>query len=64
MPYWQAQVGQRRHGRAAAITRELLDCQDGLGMRTLIDQQGLSQDAADQRYTRIRTLMARLLPPT
>jgi hypothetical protein len=35
-----------------------------LGMRGLIDQQRLSKDAADQRYTRIRALTARLVPPT
>jgi len=33
-------------------------------MQALIDQHRLSKDAADQRYTRIRALIARLLPPT
>jgi hypothetical protein len=33
-------------------------------MRALIDQQRLNQDAADQRYTWIRALIARLLPPS
>ncbi|HUB37258.1 MAG TPA: hypothetical protein VMA72_00240 [Streptosporangiaceae bacterium] len=50
--------------RAAAITRELFHRQGGPGMRALIDQQRLSKDAADQRYTRIRALIARLLPPS
>jgi len=50
--------------QGAAITRELFDRQGGPGMRALIDQQRLTKDAADQRYTRIRALMARLLPPT
>jgi hypothetical protein len=48
--------------QGAAITRELFDRQGGPGMRALIDQQRLSKDAADQRYTRIRALIARLLP--
>jgi hypothetical protein len=33
-------------------------------MQALTDQQHLSKNAADQRYTRIRALIARLLPPT
>jgi hypothetical protein len=51
-------------GQGAAIVRELFERRDGLGMRALIDQQRLSKDAADQRYTRIRALIARILPPT
>jgi hypothetical protein len=47
----------------AAITRELFHRQDGPGMRALIDQQRLSKDAADQRYTRIHALIARLMQP-
>jgi|SRR5215469_6784022 len=50
--------------QGAAITRELFDRRGGPGMRTLIDQQRLSKDAAAQRHTRIRALMARQLPPT
>jgi hypothetical protein len=46
----------------AAITRELFNRQRGPGMRALIDQQRLSREAADRRYTRIRALIARLLP--
>jgi hypothetical protein len=49
---------------AAAITRELFASQRGPGMRALNEQQPLSNDAAGQRYTRIRALIARLLPPT
>jgi hypothetical protein len=48
---------------SAAIVRELFDSQSGPGFRALISQQHLSQGAADQRYTRIRALIARLLPP-
>ena len=35
-----------------------------LTRRALTDHQRRSKDAADQRYTRIRALTARLLPPT
>ncbi len=51
-------------GRGATIIRDLFDRQADPGMRALIDQQRLNKDAADQRYTRIRALIARLLPPT
>lgn len=54
------------HGIAAegaAIIKQLFDHQSGHGMRTLTGQQRLNRDAANQRYTRIRALMARLLPP-
>jgi hypothetical protein len=49
--------------KAAAIIRELFG-KNRPGMQALADQQRLSQDAADRRYTRIRALTARLLPPT
>jgi hypothetical protein len=49
---------------AAAIIQKLFDGRDSPGIQTLAEQQQLSQDAADQRYTRIRALIARLLPPT
>jgi hypothetical protein len=49
--------------QGAAIIRALFDRQDGPGMRALIDQQRLSKDSAQQRFTRIRALTARLLPP-
>jgi hypothetical protein len=48
---------------AAAIIRELFT-QNGPGMQTLADEQRLSKDAGGQRYTRIRALIARCLPPT
>lgn len=48
----------------AAIIRKLFDGRDSTGIRTLAEQQRLSPDAADQRCTRIRALVARLLPPT
>jgi len=50
--------------QGAAIIRELFHRQADPGMQALIDQQRLSKVAAEQRYTRIRALMARLLPPT
>lgn len=61
----QADAFSRRgSGQAAAIIRELFNRRDGPGTRTLIDQQRLGKDAADQRHTRIRALITRLLPPT
>lgn len=48
---------------AAVIIRELFG-KNGPGMQTLTDQQRLSKDAADRRYTRIRALTARLRPPS
>ena len=48
---------------AAVIIRELFT-QNAPGIKTLADQQRLSRDAADQRHTRIRALIARLLPAT
>lgn len=60
-----AEVDTAGFGRGgAAIIRELFERQSGPGMRALISQQRLSKDAADQRHTRIRALIARLLPPT
>jgi hypothetical protein len=48
---------------AAAIIRELFG-QGRTGMRTLADQQRLNKVAADQRYTRVRALIAHLFSPT
>jgi hypothetical protein len=56
-----------RRGTAAegaAIIRKLFDGRNSPGIQTLAEQQRLSPDAADQRYTRIRALAERLLPPT
>ncbi|MGH3303980.1 MAG: hypothetical protein ACRDOK_20335, partial [Streptosporangiaceae bacterium] len=56
-----------RRGTAAegaAIIRKLFDGRGSPGIQTLAQQQRLSPDAADQRYTRIRALIERLLPPT
>jgi hypothetical protein len=54
-----------RRGTAAegaAIIRNLFDGRNSPGIQTLAEQQRLSPDAADQRYTRIRALVERLLP--
>jgi hypothetical protein len=56
-----------RRGAAAegaAIIRKLFDGRSSPGIQTLRDQQRLNRDAADRRYTRIRALIARLIPPT
>jgi len=47
---------------AAVIIRGLFG-KNGPGMQALTDQQRLSKDAADRRYTWVRALMARLLTP-
>jgi hypothetical protein len=49
--------------QSAAIVRDLFSHQRGPGMQALIDQQHLSRDAATRRYTRIRALIRRILPP-
>lgn len=46
---------------AAAIVRSLFDRRDGPGMAALIDEQRLFTDAADQRFTRLRALVARVI---
>jgi len=48
---------------AAVVIRELFG-KNGPGMQALTDQQRLSKNAADRQYTRIRALIARMLPPT
>jgi hypothetical protein len=54
-----------RRGAAAdgaAIIRKLFDGRQSFGIQTLAEQQRLSRDAADQQHTRIRALVARMLP--
>jgi hypothetical protein len=48
---------------AAAIARSLFAHRKGAGMIALVDDQHLSQQAADQRFTRIRALSTRVLGP-
>lgn len=45
---------------AVALVRELLDRRDGPGMTALCDEQRLSAEAADQRFTRLRALIAQV----
>jgi hypothetical protein len=47
---------------AARILRALFDRQDGAGIAALGTEQRLSQAAADERFTRIRALVQRVLP--
>ena len=47
---------------AARIARALFDRRDGAGMSTLVSEQRLSEAAADERFTRIRALVQRVLP--
>jgi len=46
---------------AARIVRGLFDGRGGAGMSALVDEQRLSDQAADERFTRIRALMQRVL---
>jgi hypothetical protein len=46
---------------AAAHIRTLFERRDGPGMRALLGEQGLSAAGADERYTRVRALIARVL---
>lgn len=46
---------------AAAIVRRLFAHRDGAGMTALISEQDLPPGAADQRFTRVRALIARVL---
>jgi hypothetical protein len=48
---------------AAHVIRALFDRRDGAGMSALVGEQRLSETAADERFTRIRALVQRLLPP-
>jgi hypothetical protein len=47
---------------AARIIRTLFDRRDGDGMSALVGEQRLSATAADERFTRIRALIQRVLP--
>jgi hypothetical protein len=49
--------------QAAAIVRSLFAQRRGAGMAALVDDQHLSPEAADQRFTRIRALTKRVLGP-
>jgi hypothetical protein len=46
---------------AARIIRALFDRRDGSGMSALVREQRLSDAAADERFTRIRALVQRVL---
>jgi hypothetical protein len=46
------------------VIRELSGRRDGLAMVAMAAEQHLSERAADERFTRIRALIARVLGPT
>jgi hypothetical protein len=54
-----------RSGRdeAAAVIQALFRRRDGAGMAALAEELGLSRQAADQRFTRIRALIQRVIGP-
>lgn len=54
-----------RSGRddAAAVIRTIFERHDGPGMTALVHELGLSRQAADQRFTRIRALAERVIGP-
>jgi hypothetical protein len=47
---------------AAGIVRALFQRVEGAGMSALVDEQRLSGPSADERFTRIRALIQRVLP--
>jgi hypothetical protein len=49
-------------GEAARIVRAIFDGRDGPGMSALVGEQRLSEAAGDERFTRIRALIQRVLP--
>ncbi|MBK5224225.1 MAG: hypothetical protein JJE52_15405 [Acidimicrobiia bacterium] len=49
---------------AARVVRALFERRDGAGMSTLVGEQRLSDTAADERFTRIRALIQRVLSPS
>lgn len=48
---------------AAKITRAMFEHREGPGVVAIADEQRLSTEAADQRFTRIRALVDRVLGP-
>jgi hypothetical protein len=48
--------------KAARTIRALFDSRDGAAMSALVREQRLSETAADERFTRIRALVQRVLP--
>lgn len=53
--------GSGESADAAGIVRSLFDRRDGAGMTALVEEQTLSAEAADQRFTRVRALVGRVL---
>jgi hypothetical protein len=49
---------------SAQVIRELFGRHDGLAMVAMAAEQHPSERAADERFTRIRALIARVLGPT
>jgi len=56
-----ADFGEGTAADGAAIVRSLFSSRDGEGMTVLVDEQLLSRGAADQRFTRTRALVERVL---
>jgi len=48
---------------AAVIIRALFERRDGAGMTALAQELGLSGHAADQRFTRMRAVIERVIGP-
>jgi hypothetical protein len=58
----EAAFAEGNAAEAARIVRTLFDRRDGAGMSALVGEQRLSDTAADDRFTRIRALIQRVLP--
>ena len=59
-----ADFAKGARAESAQIVRELFGRRDGLAMVAMAAEQHLSERAADERFTRIRALIARVLGPT
>ena len=55
------EFGSETPQESARIVRSLFATRDGEGMSTLITEQNLSDAAADERFTRLRALIARVV---
>lgn len=56
-----AAFGEGEPAEASRVVRGLFDRRDGVGMSALVNEQRLSEAAADERFTRLRALVQRVL---
>lgn len=56
-----ADFDEERAAEGAALVRRLFDDREGAGMAAIVREQRLSNEAADERFTRIKALIERVL---